>query len=172
MDSARDADFVYIRTMLQANAISRDEAISTAAKSLLTVFSSFNINLDSLALDSQTEELDRVMAVWTRDENKPHFETLALTADLDKLIASIKSYKDFNQTRGNNTNKQTPKVREIRRYLQKQLVMWLDILEGMANLNDDAACLQCLTEANVFINTQSAYLKTKATRKADTEVDA
>ncbi|WP_282036595.1 DUF6261 family protein [Saccharicrinis aurantiacus] len=172
VDAERDTDFIYIRNMLQANKLIRDETKNKAAEALLSVFNSFDINLDSLALDIETEELDRVLLVWNKADNAIHFETLDLSKDLAKLNTSVKAYKDFDSARGNKSKKQTPKVREIRSTIQKQFCMWLDILKGLANLNDDAACYQCLKAANTYITAQDAYVKSRATRKSEAEIEA
>ncbi|WP_075603248.1 DUF6261 family protein [Saccharicrinis aurantiacus] len=167
LDAQRDDDYAYLKVMLQSNAINRDAAKKNAAITLLSVFDTFDINLDRLSLDAQTAQLDRVIAAWATPENKAHFETLELTADVNRLEGSAGAFKNYNIERTKNGNKQSPKVRDLRKAIQGDFVMWLNVLEGLSNLNKDEACYNTLKGINKYIIEQDALLKAKATRKAE-----
>ncbi|MCG8579451.1 MAG: DUF6261 family protein [Bacteroidales bacterium] len=171
LDEERDEDFVYIKTMLQAYVISRDTSKKEAANSLLTVFNTFDINLEDMAMDVQTEKLQKVIAIWEKSEHKANFETLGLSADFDKLKTSSTAFIEYDIARSQEKKEQAPKARDVRKKLQKNYLMWLDVLEGIANLNNDKFCYQCLSSINTYIKEQKAYLKSKATRSEGSDSD-
>ncbi|WP_282037213.1 DUF6261 family protein [Saccharicrinis aurantiacus] len=168
-DAQRDDDLNYLNTMLDAHAISRDAGNKAAATALLSVYGSFNRQLNYLPLNEQTTELDKVLNYWATPENTAHFSTLGLSDDLEALKTSAGAYKSYHLERTNKGNAQSPKVRNVRRIIAKHFVMYLGIMEGLAVLDSDTLCYTILDRINQLIKEQDALLKAKATRNAESE---
>ncbi len=171
LDKVRDNDLIYVIGMLNALAKSRDEETRNAAIELLSVFKSFDSNLDELPMDEETAELNKVLLVWGEAENQRHFTSLNLLDDYEKLKASSDAFEQYNISRTEGANGDEPKLKTLRHEVQKLFVDWLDLLKSHANLLDDQLCEKVLAGVNLLIREQVAYLKNKASRKetADSE---
>lgn len=168
-DKERDADYTYLVSMLNAFAKSRVEEMRVAAIALLSVFKSFDYNLDELPMDEETTELSKVLVVWGEEENQNHFETLRLKADYDKLKASSDAFEQYNISRAESSNGDGPKLISIRYEVKKLFVDWLDLLKAHANLLDDELSEKVLASINLLIREQAAYLKRKASNRETAE---
>ncbi len=162
LDKIRDNDYKYILTMLDAFAISRQDEVQQAANSLLNVFNTFDKDLDLLPFDEETAELDKVMVAWSSEENLKHFTALGLIADLASLQQSIADFNTYNLERKiQQVPNDLPKVSDLRKQIKQDYVMWLNLLESMANLNQDRIYYEVLYKINELIKDQDIYIKFK-----------
>ncbi len=166
LDEIRDQNYNYLITMLDAFAISRQEDKKQAASSLLSVFTTFNKDLDQLPFDEETAELDKLMHIWSSEESTLHFKTLGLSGDFSTLQQSIQDFNTYTIERPQQeAENDLPKVRDLRKNIRKEYNMWLNLLESMANLYDEENYYFILNKINELIKEQDSYLKMKNTLK-------
>lgn len=163
LDQLVDARWSYIVDLIKVMSNSYNEEKRNAAISLLEVFNSFDKNLDLLPYDAQYTQIGAVLNIWESPENVKHFTSLDLSEDLVALRKEVGDFLEYDVNRKKNSD-DAPTPSELRVDIKKHFMLWLNLLESLANLNKDEYCFKVLSSINEQLKEQSAYLKAKTTR--------
>jgi len=163
LDQLVDERWSYMVDLMSVFSNSSNAAKKEAVSSLLVVFNTFNKNLVLLNFDAQYTQIRAVLDIWEAPENAAHFSTLGLDEDLPALRKEVNDFLNYDVNRNKNSD-DAPSARELRNNIKTHFMLWLNLLESLANLNKDEYCLKVLSSINEQLKEQSAYLKAKTTR--------